>query len=123
MPGDNAILSLVTDIREGMKEVKADVKVVRTEVHSLSIKFAKMGDTHSKIDNLDHRLGEIAAKVESNETRLRAAEQTLVVVERQGDKIDDLQEDYWKSAGKIAGIGAAILAFIALGGLLAKMLG
>jgi uncharacterized protein (DUF3084 family) len=123
MAGENAILQLVTDIREGMKEVKTDMKELRTEVHGLSVKFAEMGDTHSKIDNVDGRLSEIANKVDANEERLRKAEQTLAVVQKQGDAVDDLQKDYWKSAGKAAGIGAAILAFISLGGLLVKLLG
>lgn len=119
----NVILTLVTDIREGMKEVKTDVKELRTDVHSLSIKMAEMGDTHSKIDNLDGRLGEIAAKVEANEARLRQAEGTLAVVKLQSGKVEELQKDYLRSVGKIAGIGIAILAFISLGGLLVKMLG
>ena len=120
---DNVILTLVTDIREGMKEVKADVKELRSDVHSLSIKLAEAGDAHIKINNLEVRLNEVLGKVESNETRLRDAEQTLAVVSKQGDKVDELQKDYWKSAGKIAGIGAAILAFISLGGFLVKLLG
>lgn len=123
MAGENAVLQLVTDIREGMKEVKEDVKELRTEVHNLSVRFAQMGETHSKIANLETRMSDLSAKVSSNEDRLRDAEQKLVLAVAQSDKVEDLQKDYWKSAGKIAGIGAAILAFISLGGLLVKLLG
>jgi chromosome segregation ATPase len=123
MAGENAVLQLVTDIREGMKEVKADVKELRTEVHTLSVKFAEMGETQSKIANLETRMSDLSAKIISNEDRLRDAEQKLVLAAAQSNKVEDLQKDYWKSAGKIAGIGAAILAFISIGGLLVKLLG
>jgi len=123
MAGENAILTLVTDIREGMKEVKIDVKELRTEVHTLSIKFAEMGDTHSKIDNVEGQVEALVKTVTEMDGRLREAETKLAVTEDRAAALPELQKDYWQKTGKIAGIGAAILALISLGGLLAKLLG
>lgn len=122
MAGENAILTLITDIREGMKEVKVDVKELRNETHELNIRFAGMGDTNLKIDAVNTKVTNLNTVVVDIEVRLREAEKKLAITENQSLGFPELQKDHWQKTGKAAGIGVAFLSFIAIAGLLVKLL-
>lgn len=130
---DNTLFALISDIRERQREQITDLKELRKEFHQVNLKLASMSDTYIKIVNLEDKIANVIIKVENNEERLRLAELRLAVNENDTEhhagqvgglqiNHNTLQREHNIGFGKIAGIGAAILAFIALGGLLNGLL-
>lgn len=117
----DGVAAIVQDIKEGMAEVRNDVKELRTEFHALAIKVATMGDTHVKVENIENRVDKLDERMVQLEFRINTAEKSLALTKKDADKVENLQQQQWMNAGKMAGLGIALTGMLILAEYLSKV--